>query len=184
MNPLRGRLAFPAALADVRNGRVVAQELLTHFSEAPDPRPGRQESGTGSTAHRSLNMSFPTFCCPVATLLMVGSVACASRKGLEVVPDATLARIAELPGADTGNISGSFSNACAMVLEEPKSGQQYLLIRSNTKTRATKKGSGTVTSLVSATGDYAAMPENPPQAGLRVDCASSRILDRLPAPNK
>ena len=122
---------------------------------------------------------------PATILLIFVSSGCVSARGIEPVltTDPALTRIAELPGADSGNESASFSHACAMVLREPKSGQEYLLVRSNTQTAVAKTGNRTETSLVSATGDYAAMSENPPQARLRVDCTSSRIIERLPAPN-
>ena len=126
---------------------------------------------------------------PATILLIFVSSGCVSARGIEPVltTDPALTRIAELPGADSGSDSDAFRHACAMMLREPKSGQEYLLIRSNTQTTAAKTGNGTETSLVSATGDYAAMSENrpqaPPLARLRVDCTSSRIMERLPAPN-
>ena len=121
---------------------------------------------------------------PAMIFLIFVSSGCVRARGIAAVPmtGSPLIRIAELPGDDSGNDS-SFSHACAMRLRESKSGQEYLLIRSNTQTTTEKTGNRTETSLVSATGDYAAISENPQLARLRVDCTSSRIIERLPAPN-
>lgn len=105
-------------------------------------------------------------------------------------PASTVVRVAELPEAQTssGTQSDPFANACAMLVRDANSGQEYLLTRSEIRTTSERAGSTTSTSLVRATGEYAPVVAGdregvPLIARLRVDCTSSRVLAKLPAPN-
>jgi hypothetical protein len=91
-------------------------------------------------------------------------------------PGSTLTRVAELPNPT--NVP-SFDRACAMRLREDVTGREYLLVRSDIRTERETLGSLTATVLASASGDYALIRKDPreqPEADLRVDCSTSRVI--------
>lgn len=137
-------------------------------------------------------MRLPNILVAAALVLLCVSSGCARGIGSSHVPasDSQLVRMAELPErGDYGDPQpAAFATACAMLLRDAKTGQKYLLTRSYTRTTVATSGNSTTMSLASATGEYAPVLadnslQTPRLAQLRVDCTSSRIIDRTSAPN-
>jgi hypothetical protein len=90
-------------------------------------------------------------------------------------------RVRELPAVGGGSGHG-FERACAMRLQDPRDGREYLLRKSVIATPTTQNGGTTVMRLKHALGDYA--PIGPPgakgeQMRLRVDCVTGQPMRQV-----
>jgi hypothetical protein len=122
---------------------------------------------------------------------MLSLCGCSASKERDVVPPlgTALTRIS----VDTfgryhaGRAGSGFGDGCAILLQDPKTGGKYLLVRSQAATATSKASTTDTARFLMAVGDYASLSADtlpgPPNAQFRVDCLKSRVVDSTSVPN-
>jgi hypothetical protein len=127
----------------------------------------------------------------VTFLVMLGLWGCSTTKERDIIPTVgtTLTRVSvdAFGRYHAGRAGSGFGDGCSILLQDPKTGGRYLLVRSQVATATSKSSAADTTPFLMAMGEYAPLSgdtlRGPPEAQFRVDCLKSQVVDSSSVPD-